>query len=78
MLSSSMQRTQGRQHTRRIFMTHRAKTDQLNDSLLYKAVSLYNQLSPQLMALNTEQFRRKVKEHVYLTYPPDSIPVRIQ
>lgn len=78
MLSSSMQRTQGRHYTRRLFMAHRAKTDQLNDSLLYKAVSLYNQLSPQLMALNTEQFRRKVKDYVHSTYPPDSIPARIQ
>ena len=77
MLTSSMHSTQDNRYTHRLFMAHRAKTDSLNDSLMYKALSLYNSLTPQITALSMSEFQTRIKEHVFLTYSPDSVPIRV-
>ena len=77
MLTSTMHCTGGRRTARKLHMSHRAITDRLNDSLMYKAISLYNALPSHLIALSTVQFKPAIKKHVISTYSPDSIPVRI-
>ena len=77
MLNSDMQHTQGRRFARKLFMAHKPITDKLNDTLIYKALSMYNALPQHLISLNTLQFKVAIKKHVHSTQPPDSVPVRV-
>ena len=77
MLTSTMHNTQGNRFARKIRMSHRALTDQLNNSLMYKAISIYNTLPTPLMSLDTAAFKVEVKKHIISTQRPDCIPARI-
>ena len=77
MLTSTMHNTQGNRFARKIRMSHRALTDQLNNSLIYKAISIYNTLPTSLMSLDSAAFKLEVKKHIISTQRPDCIPARI-
>ena len=77
LMTSSMHNTVGHRYARRIHMKHHALTDRLNNSLMYKALSLYRTLPQNILEMNTLTFKKEIKNHVFLTYSPDSIPERL-
>ena len=77
MLTSYMHNTEGTRHARKIRMTHHAQSDQLNNSFMYKALSIYNTLPISLLTLNTSAFKAEVKNHIISTHRPDCIPERV-
>ena len=77
LLASHMHNTYSNRHVRTLHLKHRAHTDQLNNTFLYKAVSIYNTLPHEITALDTTDFRARITSYVSTTHAPDKIPDRI-
>ena len=77
MLTSYMQDTDTHRQARKIRMTHHAQSDQLNNSFMYKTISIYNSFPITLLELNSKAFKTQVKTYITSTHRPDRIPERI-
>ena len=71
--TNTLQELHTRRLTRKIYPQHKPTTVKLSQTLLHKALLIYNTLPTTLTILNTSKFNIEIQHHVAHTFPPDKI-----
>ena len=74
LISYSLQRSDISRLSRKPFMIQKSNTSKLSQSVLFRAVFIYNKLSDTIRHKNTKVFSKNIGKYLYENFPLCDIP----
>ena len=74
LISFSLTRSDVVRLSRKPFLIEKSKSQFLSQSVLYRSVFLYNNVSDTIRYLNPKMFSKSINDYIKQNYPPFEIP----